>query len=92
MLVTGFIMATISYLLLAMMPFYETWLIYLPIFALSQFWSIYGSVMVSSISLISSQRAMPLSFGVAFFMQNIGTSSLPFYFGWLTRDGSVNGF
>lgn len=92
MLVWGFVVATMSYAMMTMMPYSAQWMIYLPVMGLSQFWSIYCGVIISSISLSTTSRSTSLGFGLMFFSQNLATAGLPFYFGWLTSDGKVSGY
>lgn len=92
MLGIAYLMALSAYLIMIFHPKRKSNFIYLSFFLLSQFWSIRGSVVASSLALVTKTRALGLSFGLGFFGNNLTTIFVTMLFGTFIRTGSAQGY
>lgn len=88
----GYIFALISYVLMAILPVENTNIILVSMVLIGQFWSIVGSIVFSSIIIVTPSRSIPLVLGVGFFFNDIFLTIVPFIFGKIVKKDDIEGY
>lgn len=82
----GYLMVTTAFIILLLLPYEKSNLVYLSYILLSQFWSLSSSINFSSITLVSPKKLFGVAFGFTFFLNSLVFSGMSLYYGWLLKE------
>ena len=68
------------------------WVLYIPMFLISQFYTISTSICYSCLGLVTPERSVPMMYGISAFLINLALCALPLIFGPVLKSDSPEGY
>lgn len=86
------IMFVLNYLVMYFMPIEKSMMLYGNLFVLGTCYSILTCALFSSVALSIPKAGVSMGYSILTLVENVGLSSLPFYFGWLSTDRTPSSY